>query len=98
MNCGKMRIAAMIAIVLQMALTPGVWACAACFGASDDPMAKGMNAGIFALLGVVAVVLLGFLLFMVFLVRRASTHSDVMIRKAEEIRVQLLKERVPANC
>jgi uncharacterized membrane protein len=93
-----MRIAALIAIVLQTALVPGAWACAACFGVSDDPMAKGMNAGIFALLGVVAVVLLGFLLFMVYLVRRASTHSDVMIRKAEEIRTQLLKERIPANC
>ena len=51
-------------------------ACATCFGASDDPMAKGMNAGIFSLLAVV-VVMLGLLAaFFVFLAKR-SVHTPM---------------------
>ena len=47
-------------------------ACAACFGKSDSPMAQGMNAGIYALLGVIGTVLCGAATFFVFLARRAS--------------------------
>ncbi|HEY3852785.1 MAG TPA: hypothetical protein VGO67_00165 [Verrucomicrobiae bacterium] len=47
-------------------------ACAACYGKSDSPMAQGMNAGIFALLGVLGTVLCGAVTFFVFLARRAS--------------------------
>lgn len=54
------------------AMTPGAWACAACFGKSDSPMAKGMNAGIFTLLAVIAAVLFASATFFVFLARRAS--------------------------
>jgi hypothetical protein len=50
-----------------------VLACAACYGASDSPMAKGMNAGIFVLLGVIGAVLCGAATFFVFLARRASS-------------------------
>ena len=50
-------------------------ACATCFGQSDDPMAKGMNMGIFSLLVVVTVVLAGFAAFGVFLVRRAAQFA-----------------------
>jgi hypothetical protein len=50
-------------------------ACAACYGQSDSPMAKGMNAGIFALLGVIAMVLCGAGTFFVVLARRASTAA-----------------------
>ena len=84
-------------VVAELLCAPEAWACAACFGASDDPMAKGMNAGIYTLLGVVGVVLAGFLVFMVFLARRASSHSDVMMRRAEEIRAQLLNDGLTAN-
>ena len=48
-------------------------ACAACFGASDSDMAKGMNMGIFALLGVVVVVLGGIASFFIYLARRANS-------------------------
>jgi len=34
-----------------------LFACAACYGASDSPLAQGMNWGIFTLLGVVVSVL-----------------------------------------
>jgi hypothetical protein len=52
-----------------------VLACSACFGVSDSNQAKGMNAGIFALLGVVVVVLGGVAAFFVFLVRRANAPA-----------------------
>ena len=51
-------------------------ACATCFGASDDPMAQGMNMGILSLLGVVVVVLGLFGAFFVFLARR-SVHTPM---------------------
>jgi hypothetical protein len=47
-------------------------ACAACYGQSDSPMAHGMNAGIFALLGVIGMVWCGAAVFFVFLARRAA--------------------------
>jgi hypothetical protein len=57
-------------------------ACAACYGQSDSPMAHGMNAGIFALLGVIGTVLCGAAAFFVFLARRAAAvarlkHSKI---------------------
>jgi hypothetical protein len=48
-------------------------ACPACFGKSDSPMAQGMNAGIYALLGVIGTVLCGTATFFVFLARRATS-------------------------
>jgi hypothetical protein len=56
---------------------PQVQACATCFGASDDPMARGMNMGIFALLGVIGMVLAGVASFFVFLWYRASRVAAV---------------------
>jgi len=50
-------------------------ACAACFGASDSAMAKGMNAGILALLTVIGTVLAGAASFFVFLARRAASSA-----------------------
>ena len=58
----------------------GAWACAACYGQSDSPMAQGMNAGIYVLLGVIGCVLSGAATFFVFLARRsaavAKAHQD----------------------
>jgi predicted lipid-binding transport protein (Tim44 family) len=47
-------------------------ACAACFGRSDSPMAKGMNMGILSLLIVVMAVLAGIASFFIFLMVRAA--------------------------
>ena len=47
-------------------------ACAACYGASDAPMARGMNWGIFTLLAVVGTVLCGIAGVGIFLVKRAA--------------------------
>jgi hypothetical protein len=48
------------------------FACAACYGKTDSPLAVGMNWGIFSLLAVVLGVLGGFGAFFIFLARRAA--------------------------
>jgi hypothetical protein len=61
-------------LILALALQPGsLWACAACYGQSDSPMAKGMNWGILSLLAMVAMVLGGVAAFFVYLARRSAT-------------------------
>jgi len=75
MNLRKLKILAagmFCALVLQPS---PLFACAACYGASDSPMAKGMNWGIFSLLGVVAVVLGSITTFFVFIGKRAAAVS-----------------------
>jgi hypothetical protein len=60
-----------------MALHPAsLFACAACYGASDSPMAKGMNWGIFSLLGVVTMVLGSVATFFVFIGKRAAAAAN----------------------
>jgi hypothetical protein len=49
-----------------------LFACAACYGRSDEPIAVGMNWGIFTLLGVVVPVLACFLFFFVHLIRKSE--------------------------
>jgi len=50
-------------------------ACAACYGASDSPLAQGMNWGIVSLLATVLLVLGGVVAFFVSLARRAAALS-----------------------
>ena len=60
-----------------MALHPAsLFACAACYGASDSPMAKGMNWGILSLLAVVVMVLGSFASFFVFLGKKAASAAN----------------------
>src|SRR5258708_1160276 len=69
--------------VLFLALHPtSLWACAACYGQSDSPMAKGMNWGIFSLLAVVVSVLGGIAAFFVFLARKCGTVSGASASEA----------------
>lgn len=49
-----------------------VLGCAACFGASDSPMAHGMNWGIAVLLGVITTMLALVASFFVFVIRRGQ--------------------------
>ena len=49
-----------------------VFACAACFGKSDSPLAKGMNWGIFSLLAMVVCVLGAIASFFIFLARKSA--------------------------
>lgn len=62
----------LFATVLGVIFAPVASACPACFGKTDSPLADGMNAGIFALLFVVVLVLGGVAAFFIHLARRAS--------------------------
>ena len=58
--------------LLPLLLPSAASACAACFGRSDSPMAKGMNMGILTLLIVITSVLLGIAAFFFYILRRAA--------------------------
>ena len=65
--------AAKLMAVLLFALTfspTSLWACAACTGRTDSPLAVAMNWGILTLLGVVLTVLSGVLVFFVHVIRK----------------------------
>lgn len=49
-----------------------VFACATCYGASDSPMAQGMNMGILVLLGFIGMVLTGVVAFFVHVGRNSA--------------------------
>lgn len=68
------KVALLCALALLLVGVPDASACAACFGASDSRLAEGMNAGIFALMGVIGGVLFAIAGFFFYLVRRAGTH------------------------
>jgi hypothetical protein len=53
----------------------GILACAACYGTSDSPLAKGMNWGIFSLLGVITFVLVSIASVGFVLARRAASNN-----------------------
>ena len=65
------------AALLALVLSPhSLWACAACAGQSDSPMAQGMNWGIMSLLAVVVCVLSGITTFFVYIAKRSSTDES----------------------
>ena len=66
------------AAVFAMIAAVRASACAACFGKNDSPMAKGLNAGIFVLLAVVAAFWVIFGSFFVFIARRAKRVNPVL--------------------
>lgn len=57
--------------------SPTALACATCYGASDSPMAQGMNWGIFSLLAVVVTMLSGIAGFFVFLAKKSAHAASV---------------------
>jgi hypothetical protein len=58
--------------VALLAIPAPAFACAACFGASDSPLAQGMNWGIAVLLGVIGCVLGTITAFFVFIARKSA--------------------------
>ena len=71
------RIFLLAGVLGAMALHPAsVFACAACYGASDSAMAKGMNWGILSLLAVVVMVLGSVASFFVFLGKKAAAVAN----------------------
>ena len=64
-------------LLLGLAFCPtSLWACAACTGRTDSPLAVAMNWGILTLLGVVLTVLSGVLVFFVHVIRKEETASN----------------------
>jgi hypothetical protein len=66
-------------LIAAAALAPSpLFACAACYGRSDSPLANGMNWGIFTLLGIILTVLTCITLFFVHVIRgeQAQIESD----------------------
>jgi hypothetical protein len=49
-----------------------LFACAACYGRSDSPLASGINWGIFTLFCVIATVLASIATFFVFIIRKEA--------------------------
>jgi heme/copper-type cytochrome/quinol oxidase subunit 2 len=67
----------MAVLLLALAFCPtSLWACAACTGLSDSPLAVAMNWGILTLLGVVLTVLSGVLVFFVHVIRKEESASS----------------------
>ena len=84
MNSRGMLRVFLLALALAAATAPqSVQACAACFGQSDSPMAKGMNWGIFSLLLVVVSVLGGIAAFFIFLARKAASVSPAVSAQSD---------------
>ena len=69
----KIRLAA--ATVAALAPSP-LFACAACYGKSDSPLAYGMNWGIFTLMCVILSVLTCFVLFFVHIARGEKSQIE----------------------
>ncbi len=64
-------------LIVAGAFSPSsVFACAACFGRSDSPLAGALNWGIFTLLGVVVTVLTCIAVFFIHVVRREEAAND----------------------
>ena len=71
----KLKMTLLALAALACALPDSLWACPACFGNPDSSMSQGLSMGILTLLSVTAVVLSGFIAFIVTLVVRARRHA-----------------------
>jgi len=72
----KILKAALFAVALT-ALSPSpLFACAACYGKSDSPLAQGMNWGIFTLMGVIVTVLGTIAGFFVYIIRKEAAMTN----------------------
>ena len=58
------------AVALAVCAPSPLFACAACYGKSDSPLASAMNWGIFTLLGVVVTVLASIASFFIYIIRK----------------------------
>jgi hypothetical protein len=66
---------ALVIVLLGTALPHVASACSACYGASDSPLAQGMNMGILVLLGFIGVVLAGITAFFFFIARQSARFA-----------------------
>ena len=64
-----------VAFAAVVAMAEPAAACPVCFGASDSPMAQGLNNGVLFLLAIVGMVQLGFVALFVSVRRRAKDYE-----------------------
>lgn len=65
----------MLLVCLTAMVSSRALACATCYGASDSPLAQGMNWGIMVLLGFVGTVMTGIVAFFVHVGRNSAKMS-----------------------
>jgi hypothetical protein len=74
MKSSRKFLKAIFTAAMLAAFTPSpLFACAACYGRSDSPLASGMNWGIFTLMGVIVTVLASIGAFFIYIVRKETT-------------------------
>ena len=78
------RTLAVLSVALLVADNSAAWACAVCFGAADSPMTQGMNMAILLMLGILACVATGFVMFFIrlFKLSRASVGRDLQVQRS----------------
>jgi magnesium-transporting ATPase (P-type) len=69
---GKFLKTIFLMLALAVFAPPQLFACAACYGRSDSPLASGINWGIFTLFCVIATVLASIATFFVFIIRKEA--------------------------
>jgi heme/copper-type cytochrome/quinol oxidase subunit 2 len=79
----KLKLPAALVAIAAAFHSQSVFACAACFGKSDSPLASGMNWGIFSLLAVVVCVLGGIASFFVYLARKSAAVAATRAPQTE---------------
>ena len=75
----------MVAAIVAGGAPTSLFACAACYGQSDSPLATGMNYGVFTLLGVVLSVLTVFVVGFVHIVRKSERLHQEAVKRMEEL-------------
>ena len=84
LRTSKFICAALAALVACQAQS--LFACAACYGKSDSPLAAGMNWGIMSLLVTVVFVLGSVASFFIFLARKAATVAQAAAAPGESVK------------
>ena len=81
------RTLVVIGALLLLADNSAAWACAVCFGAADSPMTQGMNMAILLMLGILACVATGFVMFFIrlFKLSRASVGRDLQVQRPASV-------------
>ena len=76
----------LLAMALLVAAAPSsLFACAACYGRTDSPLATAMNFGVLTLLGVVLCVLSVFLVGFVHMVRKGEAMQKAAEKRMEDL-------------
>ncbi|HVV00633.1 MAG TPA: hypothetical protein VHH88_04680 [Verrucomicrobiae bacterium] len=78
----------LVGVLMAAGVARSAFGCAACYGRSDSALAKGMNWGIFTLLGVIVLVLGAIATVSFVLARRASACSARESAPASPVEVE----------